>query len=102
MSTVLKTTARLDEAQTDFAARLKQDTDESTALCELTGRQVGSGTPAATLVNALIEAGIAAVKDRAEEVGRARLAEHLKTDAEHQAWRTSRRRRTARRMGNAA
>lgn len=97
MSTVLRTTARLDEDEVAFVARLKmRHTDEAAAIRELTGMEDLTHAAAATVVHTLIEAGIQAVKEKAEEVGRRRLTEFLKTDPEHQAWRASRRARSQR------
>lgn len=94
MSTVLRTTARLDEQEAAFAARMKMTgTDEAAAMRELTGYEDLSHAPAATIVHALIEVGIKTVRDKAEEVGRVRLTEFLRTDPEHLAWRNSRRQR---------
>lgn len=103
MATVIKTTTRLGEAEADFADRLKDpDTDEAVALRQLTGKDDLTHAPAATVVHALIEAGITVVKERAEEVGLARLSEFLQTDPEHQAWVNSRRKRAMLRHGQEA
>lgn len=94
MGTVLRTTARLDDDEAAFVARMKMaHTDEAAAVRELTGLQDLSHAPVATLVHIMIEAGIQAIKAKAEEIGQARLVEFLKTDPEHQAWRDSRRKR---------
>lgn len=90
----MKTTTRLSGEKADFVAHLKQpDTAEAVALYELTGTTTSESIPNGTLVGAVIEAGIQAIKEKAEQVGYARLAEFLKTDPEHQAWRDSRRKR---------
>lgn len=103
MATVIKTTTRLDEAEADFAARLKNpDTDEAVALRQITGLEDLAHAPAATVVHALIEAGITAVQQKAEEVGMRRLADFLKTDPDHQAWIASRRKRAMLRHGQGA
>jgi hypothetical protein len=54
--------------------------------------------PNTTLVNSIIEAGIQAIRAKAEEVGQARLVEFLKSDEEHLAWRDSRRKRRMRNL----
>lgn len=96
MTTVLKTTIRLDEAEAEFVADLKRHTAESDAFAALTGKDA-KHSPAGTIVNALFEAGMEAVRQRAEEIRHSRLAEHLASDPEHLAWRGSRSDRNARR-----
>lgn len=95
----LKTTTRLTGDKADFVTRLKQpDTDEAIALHELTGVANLETVPNTTLVNSVIEAGIQAIRAKAEEVGQARLVEFLQGDEEHKAWRESRRRRRMRNL----
>jgi Trk K+ transport system NAD-binding subunit len=95
MTTVLRTTVRLDETDAEFLAMLRRPgAAESDAFAALTGKDP-ERSPAGTLVNALVEAGMQAVLARAEEIRYARLAEHLAGDAEHQAWRESRSSRNA-------
>lgn len=98
MATVIKTTARLDEDEAALVARLKDPgTDEAEALKEITGLSDLTNAPAATVVHALVEAGITAVQEKAEEVGLSRLSAFLKQDPEHLAWVASRRKRASRR-----
>ncbi len=82
MATVIKTTTRLDEAEADFADRLKNpDTDEAAALrADHEAKDDLSQAPSATVVHALIEAGITVVKEKRRRGGHARLADFLKTD----------------------
>lgn len=94
MTTVAKTTVRLDEDGAEHVAKYKRHTPEADAFRMLTGIDASSAK-LGTILNALIEIGIAATEERAEEIRHRRLAEHLKTDAEHQAWMTSRRNRRA-------
>lgn len=94
MSDILKTTTRLTGDKADFAYRLKDpDSNEAEAARQLTGRTGLDGAANTTLVNALIDAGIDAIRARAVEVGYERLAEFHRTDPEHRAWRASRRHR---------
>jgi hypothetical protein len=94
MTDTLRTTLRLNEIEAACAAKLRDpSTPEAAAIRDLTGKDDLSGAPVVTIAHALIEAGIKAVNDRAEEVGYNRLREFLKTDDEHKAWRASRRRR---------
>lgn len=97
MTTVLRTTVRLDENEAAFLATLRTtNAAESDAFADITGKDP-KHSPAGTLVNALFEAGMQAVRERAEQIRHARLAEHLASDAEHLAWRESRSNRNARR-----
>lgn len=98
MTTVTKTTVRLDEDGAAHVAELRRRTAEADAFKMLTGIDASSAK-LGTILNALIEVGIAATEERAEEIRHRRLAEHLKTDSEHQAWMTSRRNRRTRRGG---
>jgi hypothetical protein len=94
MTDTLRTTIRLNETEAACAARLRNpDTTEAEAVRELTGLEDLTNASASTLVHALIEAGVQAVRKKAEEVGYARLNDFLQTDNEHKAWRASRRRR---------
>lgn len=98
MDEALRTTFRFKPQEAHFAALLRRPaSDESAALCELTGYDDLTHAPAATLLHALVEAGMAAVRVKAEEGSYRRLAEHLATDQESKAWRESRRARAARR-----
>lgn len=96
MTTVAKTTVRLDEDGAEHVAKYKMRTVEADAFKALTGIDATSAK-LGTILNALIEVGIAATDQRAEELRYRRLAEHLANDFEAQAWRNSRRTRTARR-----
>lgn len=97
MTTVLRTTVRLDETEMAFVAKLKMPhAAESDAFTDLTGKDPGH-SPAGTIVNALVEAGMEAVRQRADQIRHARLAEFLASDPEHLAWRESRSNRNARR-----
>ena len=94
MTTVLRTTARLDEAEVAFAAKLRNPKSvESEALRELTGYEDMKHAPAATLIHALIEAGITAVKDKAVDVAYQRAAIADRDDPERQTWRRAMRNR---------
>lgn len=96
MSTALRTTARLDADEAEFVARMKMPgTDEAAAARELLGTDDLAELPTGTIIHKLIETGIQTVKDKADQVGHARLTEFLRTDPEHQAWRNSRRKRAA-------
>lgn len=97
MTTVLRASVRLDEDDLAFITQLKQpDAVEYDAFAALTGKDAAH-SPAGTIVNALVEAGMEAVRQRAEQMRYARLAAHLATDAEHHAWRASRSSRNAQR-----
>lgn len=99
MTTVLRTTVRLDEDDAVFVAKLRMPhAVESDAFTDLTGKDP-LHAPAGTIVNALVEAGMQAVLARAEQIRYARLAEHLASDSEHLAWRASRSSRNASRAG---
>jgi hypothetical protein len=100
MTAVIRTTVRLHEPEAQFLAELRRRTAESDAFTALTGEDART-LPAGTIVNALVEAGMQAVRERAEEIRCARLAEHLRTDPESQAWYASRRTRASRRRGSA-
>jgi hypothetical protein len=95
MSAEMKTTTRLRGEEAAFVERLRLDTDEATALRELTGRNGNAAalTTLTGLINAVIDAGIAAIKERAVDVGYRRLAEHEANDPEAQVWRSYRRER---------
>jgi hypothetical protein len=96
MPNVLRATVRLDENDARFVAALKSNAPEAEAFTDLTGTDART-VPAGTIVNALVEAGMQAVRERAEQLRYARLAEHIKHDPEHKAWHASRRTRNARR-----
>lgn len=94
MSTT-RTTFRFNNKEAEFAERLKNPTsDEAAAVRELTGHEPARDASIVTLTHAMVEAGMLAIRNKAEEVGRTRLAEFLKDDPEHRAWRNSRRKRT--------
>lgn len=83
----MRTTTRLDKSEAEFTSRLKDPASlESEAVRELVGRDDLSQAPAATLVHAIIEAGIEAIKDRATTISYRRAAEVDATDPERIAW----------------
>lgn len=96
MTAVIRTTVRLYEPEAEFVAELRRRTPEADAFAELTGEQARTLT-AGTIVNALVEAGMDAVRQRAEQIRAERLIAHLAHDEEHQAWVASRATRRARR-----
>jgi hypothetical protein len=77
---------------------------EAAFLTEYTGIPIEPGASEARVLHALVVAGRMTAEQGAEEEQDAyrRLAEFLKTDPDHQAWRASRRTRTARRLAQEA
>jgi hypothetical protein len=99
MTDTLRTTFRFNASEADFAARLRRPgSDEARAVRELTGYEDLTHAPAATLLHTIVEAGIHAIREQTEKVRHERLAEFLKDDPEHRAWRESRAARRARRF----
>jgi hypothetical protein len=100
MTALIRTTVRLHEPEAEFVGSLKRRTPEAEAFTALTGEDA-STLAAGTIVNALVEAGMQAVRQRAEEIRYAQLAQHIASDPESRAWRVSRRARAARRRESA-
>lgn len=93
MSTVLRTTARLNEAEAELVQKLKTGgSAESLALHALTHTAVIDATTAEA-VHALIEAGALAVREKADEIAYARAIEADRADPDRIAWRTAMRSR---------
>ncbi len=90
----MRASFRFSNEEADFTALMQEPgSDMAAAVQELTGRE---NLPAATthdLLHAFIEIAMPVIREKAQRVGYARLAEHLKTDPEHQAWVASRRNR---------
>jgi hypothetical protein len=91
----------LTEHHLDIVQRIRQgNTLEATAFCKLTG--VGpEAVPLVSeseIVKAIVHLGCSAIAERTKKESYERLAEFLKTDPEHRAWRASRNARRARRI----
>lgn len=97
--TVRRTYVPLTENDIGYLDLVRQgDGDDCDALYELTGIRANQHLPEARLLHAVVEAGMKAISQKAEEIGYQRLAEFVATDEESQRWKESRRARAAHRM----
>lgn len=103
MTAITRVTVGLSADEAAVLDKLKKDdAPEAATLSSLTGITLGPSASDAKTIHALVVAGLQAVQELAEEIGYQRLAEFVRTDEESQAWRASRRTRSARRMASSS
>jgi hypothetical protein len=93
-----KTRKSLPVTEKDLAdiARLREETPEREALCELSGIVVGESIAEAALLRMIFEAGLRAIREKAEELAYASAAEdRLSSGDADENRRIARRRRPA-------